>query len=202
MTKSTTIGAVIWPDARTQRSVNSIRTRYDPHFELIAPHITIIFPANTPRDIEDVSLCLTKAIEGFRPFHVRLNRLSSINLLAPDWPAGTSALLAYPNAVNTIFLLAGEGSREILELKERINIPLGLDTPLIHYPPYLTLGQTLSAAVYETALEDLAGYTPDYCFPVDGFDLLEEVPVGKWRTARRFEFSPSRSGDHGKDGKN
>ena len=184
-----TIGGVIWPDAETQESVNKIRKQYDPHFTLIAPHITIIFPADTGIAPGEVVHRLTKAVEGFRPFEVRLDRVSSVNLLAPDWPAETSALLAYPNARNAIFLLSGEGSREILELKQRQAAALGLDTPLVHYPPYLTLGQTLSQAAYEAALQALSTYAPDFSFPVRGFDLLTDPVSGRWQKATRIEFS-------------
>jgi 2'-5' RNA ligase len=187
--KSVTIAGVIWPDAETQKSVNEIRKKYDPHFTIIAPHITIIFPTDIEIPIEDVISRLANAVEGFRPFDVRLNRVSSVNLLASDWPDGTAALLAYPNAENAIFLLSGKGSVEILELKERLSVALGLDTPLIQYPPYLTLGQTLSKKAYEAALRALSGYVPDYSFPVEGFDLLTQTASGGWQTARRIEFS-------------
>jgi 2'-5' RNA ligase len=183
-----TIGGVIWPDAETQKSVNEIRKRYDPHFGLIAPHITIIFPADTEIALEEVVTRLQNAVEGFRPFQVRLDRVSSLNLLAPAWPAGTSALLAYPNARNAIFLLSGEGSREILQLKERLAAGIGLDTPLVQYPPYLTLGQTLSQETYEAALQALSGYAPDFSFPVRGFDLLTDLDSGRWRKDIRIEF--------------
>jgi 2'-5' RNA ligase len=187
--RSIIIGGVIWPDAETQRSVNEIRKQYDPHFTVIAPHITIIFPADTEVVLEDVISRVASSVEGFRSFEASLDRVSSVNLLAPDWPAGTSALLAYPNARNAIFLLSGEGSREILELKKRLSVGLGLDTPLVQYPPYLTLGQTLSREAYDSALQALSGYAPDYSFPVKGFDLLTQTDSGGWRTIRTIEFS-------------
>jgi 2'-5' RNA ligase len=189
MKRSVTIGGVIWPDAETQGSVNEIRKRYDPHFKLIAPHITVIFPTQTEISLEDLRIRLTNALEGCRPFGVTLNRVSSVNLLAPDWPVETSALLAYANAKNAIFLLAGKGSKEILDLKNRLSAALGLDTPLGQYPPYLTLGQTLSDEAYQAALESLAEYAPSYSFPVNGFDLLIEAAPEGWQTAHRFEFS-------------
>jgi 2'-5' RNA ligase len=183
------IGGVIWPDQETQRSVNEIRKRWDPHFTVIAPHITIIFPTDTEAALQDVIVRVTNAVEGFRRFTARLDRVSSVNLLAPDWPAATSALLAYPNAVNAIFLLSGEGTREILELKERLGVALELDTPLIQYPPYLTLGQTLSDRDYGAALNELSGHAPDHEFSVAGFDLLTQDDSGGWQTARTFPFS-------------
>lgn len=188
--KAVTIGGVIWPDSETQKSVDEIRRKYDPHFDLIAPHITIIFPADTTIAPRNVIGRLAKSVEGFRPFKVRLDRVSSVNLLADDWPAGTSALLAYQNARNAVFLLTGEGSREIIELKERLAAAVSLDTPLVHYPPYLTLGQTLSQAAYREALEALSRYTPDFSFPVSGFNLLTDLESGRWRKDTRIEFSP------------
>ncbi len=185
-----TIGGVIWPDSQTQASVDKIRKQYDPHFGLIAPHITIIFPADTEIALDEIVTRLANAVKGFRPFTARLDRVSSVNLLASEWPAETAALLAYPNAVNAIFLLTGEGSREILELKKRLAGAVGLDTPLVDYPPYLTLGQTLSQPAYDAALQALSGYAPDFSFPVSGFDLLSDPESGRWRQATRIEFPP------------
>jgi 2'-5' RNA ligase len=184
--RTLTIGGVIWPDAETQRSVNEIRNRWDPHFTVIAPHITIIFPEEVTVALDRVIEEAAAAVAGLRSFGARLDRLSSIPMLASDWPAETAALLAYPNAVNAIFLLTGEGTREIQELKERLSAALGLDTRLVPYPPYLTLGQTLSDAQYDAAMRELSGYTPDYSFRVEGFDLLTQDASGGWQTARRF----------------
>ena len=184
------IGGVIWPDAESQKSINEIRAKWDPHLTVIAPHITIIFPTESAIPPAEAAERLTEAVEGLGSFPVTLDRVSSLPQLAREWPHATAALLAYPNAVNAIFLLSGKGTAEMLDLKARIAVALGLSTPLVQYPPYLTLGQTLTDERYQAALRSLSGYAPDYSFEVESFDFLTQTESGGWETARTISLAP------------
>lgn len=183
-----TVGAVLWPDEAAKRECNEVRRRLDPHFRLIDPHITVIFPFETDTRASTLGEKLAESIIDLSPFRVALGRLSTIHEQAEMYPEATALLSRYPNAKNAIFLIPEAGYNEILELKRRIGSAVNRVTSLVEYPPYLTLGQTLSDADYARALRQLAGYNPALQFAARSFDLLKETASGRWETLNRFMF--------------
>lgn len=183
------LGAVVWPDRSTIRDVNTLRQRYDPHFHLIAPHITVIFPTELPLAPAQVVERIRPSLEGVHPFTVEIRRLSTVNHLARQYPVASECLLRYPNAVNTLFLLVDRGADNLIDLKARINRAVGIDTPLIGYPPYLTVGQTLTDTQLEAALGELAGREFCYRFRIDCLAVLSKLPNGRWKSVTRVPFS-------------
>ena len=131
---------------------------------------------------------LAKSVVGLGPFQVCLGNLSTMNSLAETYPEATRLLAGYPNAKNVIFLIPEEGHDAILNLKRHINSALDRVTALVEYPPFLTLGQTLSDADYARALAQFADYHPALRFTAASFDLLQQTKSGHWETIHRFLF--------------
>ena len=177
----TRIGVVIWPDAATQVAIDDLRRRYDAHYQLIGPHITISFPDEQRTSWDEIKDLVAQAAARVSPFEVHLARWVSIADMLVSHPDGTRYLIKrYPNAANAIFLLAEAGTKEMLRLRRYLSSAIEQPPLLLPYPPYLTLGQTLSDADYEAARAELVEYCPDYRFTVTSIDLLAEQKDGSW----------------------
>jgi 2'-5' RNA ligase len=174
-------GVVIWPDPGTSEVVNELRARYDAHYRLIGPHITIAFPGEVEISQAEVQARVAQAASKIPPFSATFNQWLGITSLAETYPEETRQFIQrYTNAVNAILLLADDGAAEMLELRGLLHQAIPQPGFLLSYPPFMTLGQTLSDVDYVQALAELSDYQPAYQFEVTGLDLLLENTDGTW----------------------
>jgi hypothetical protein len=102
---------------------------------------------------------------------------------------GTKYLLDnYPNAVNALFLLADEGNKEVINLKQFLSTCIKQPPSLVDYPAYLTIGQTMNDREYKTAQGELIKYKPDYRFRVASFELILEQKDGSWKSEQVYSL--------------
>lgn len=113
---------VHYPAVDTQQ-INELRHKYDPQAELIAPHLTLVFPL--PASIGEASLVahVGNVLCGWRQFPIRLQGLEQ------SWD-------------NCLFLLLQEGKAEVIRLHDELY--MGLLAPYLRkdlpYVPHVTLG--------------------------------------------------------------
>lgn len=183
------IGGVIWPDSKTNEAVNERRKKYDAHYKLIGPHITIIFPVEIDFSLHEKKVSLQEGLPKIEPFSVRLIRWVTIDEMLQINHEGTRYLLDnFPNAVNALFLLTDEGNKEIINLKRYLSTCINQPSSLVEYPGYLTIGQTMSEDDYKTAQRELVKYKPDYRFRVETFDLILEQRDGSWKSEQVYSL--------------
>ncbi|VTT41451.1 Uncharacterised protein [Streptococcus porcinus] len=73
MTKRTIL---IFPIFDNMEIINKIREKYDPLANLIAPHITLVFPFESELADEELFKILEKRLSQFRPFEVEFQGFS------------------------------------------------------------------------------------------------------------------------------
>lgn len=67
---------MIFPEFENIDVINDIRNKYDPLANLVAPHITLVFPFDSELTNEELSLYLKKSLSGIHPFKVELQGFS------------------------------------------------------------------------------------------------------------------------------
>lgn len=67
---------LIFPEFENIAVIDRIRDRYDPLARLIRPHITLVFPFESPISSENLAKILDRTLEGIRPFTLRVQGVS------------------------------------------------------------------------------------------------------------------------------
>ena len=67
---------LIFPEFDNIAVIDRIRDKYDPLAPLIRPHITLVFPFESPVSNEDLAQILDRTLEGIRPFTLRVHGVS------------------------------------------------------------------------------------------------------------------------------
>ncbi|KXH70099.1 MAG: hypothetical protein AM326_04545 [Candidatus Thorarchaeota archaeon SMTZ-45] len=113
---------VIFPELGDASKIQELRRKYDPYSNVIAPHITLVFP--TPEmDRAVVVNHVMEIVRDFAPFTIRLKRLTK-------------------SFDNWLFLCVEQGSERIIGLHDRLYTGV-LEQHLrtdIPYIPHIGLG--------------------------------------------------------------
>lgn len=171
----------ITPDVSTAAQVDLWRAQYDAFFKLVGPHLTVAFPDECAGDLDTVSSLLQQTAAQTNPFTLALNRWATVRELLQEHRESTQFLLErYPNAANLIVLLATDGAAEFLQLRRDLSQAIPQPALLENYPPYLTLGQSLTDATLERARAELENYQPNIQLAVREIHFYVEQPDGSW----------------------
>ncbi len=163
-------GIAVFPPRDIQDFANSYRKRYDSHYSLIQPHLTV-------RDAEDWSdarlqesvALLDSAVRTIAPFEATLNRFSSF----------------YP--VNNVIYLALEDPEPFSDLHRRIAAgPLSVSEQQYSFTPHLTIGQDLSDDELHDVLSSLRKKPVNHTFKVDRIHLLYQTENRAWTVYQTF----------------
>ncbi|MDR6224884.1 YjcG family protein [Desmospora profundinema] len=162
-------GIVIFPEKKVQDFVNSYRKRYDPHYALIPPHITLkeafeLEDSQLPHAIEDLDQVSREA----SPFDINLTKVSTF----------------YPT--NHVIYVAVEESEHVYTLHEKINSGMLHHESGYKFIPHITIGQKM----FEDELHDVYGSLRmnrfDLQTRVDRFHLLYQLENGSWTIYQTF----------------
>jgi 2'-5' RNA ligase len=162
-------GVAIFPEKKVQDVVNSYRKRYDPHYALIPPHLTLkeafeLEEQELPPAIEH----LEQVSQDTPPFDIKLTKVSTF----------------YPTT-NVIYI-AVEDSDPIATLHQKINSGFLHHESAYKFIPHITIGQKM----FEDELHDVYGSLRmnrfDLKTRIDRFHLLYQLENGSWSIYQTF----------------
>ena len=114
---------VIYPDIDCEK-INALRRQYDPNYNLIAPHITLVFPFSEEVNEQGLMDHINNVLREKRSFKITLSGLRKSD---DHW----------------LFLLIDDGKQDLIELHNRLYT--GILAPYlvagIEYIPHLSLGR-------------------------------------------------------------
>jgi 2'-5' RNA ligase len=139
------------------RRIDELRRKYDPQVDLIAPHITIVFPLPDQIDESDLVSHIRNVLHDWEQFPIHLRGL------AQSWD-------------NHLFLLVEEGNAGIIRLHDELYT--GLLTSYhrkdLAYVPHVTLGSFADDADgCSRALRETEQFTLQYWCVVDRLSLVK-----------------------------
>lgn len=146
---------VHYPDIDNQK-INRLRRKYDPQFNLIGPHITIIFPVSDSIERQELIGHVREVLRNFKPFVVNLNGLEK-------------------SCDDYLFLLLQQGAGEVLRLHEAMYTGIlaphrQSNTP---FTPHVTLGKFGDDPNgFSEAMEEAGDLNLDYNFRMDRVHLI------------------------------
>lgn len=162
-------GIVIFPSKQLQDIANSLRKRYDSHFALIPPHITLreAFDSNE-QDINDIIADLKDIAKEAKPFSLTIYKYSSFTPVS-----------------NTIYM-GIEKTEELLSLQRKLNIGKLAGEEKYSFVPHLTIGQDLDDDEFHDVLGRLRMKEINYEEICDRFSLLSQSDNGTWNVCETF----------------
>jgi 2'-5' RNA ligase len=165
-------GIVIYPPKDVQDAANSYRKRFDPHYSLIQPHLTVReSEAWDPPTLERTVEHLNSVTALLSPITVRLNRFSTF----------------YP--VANVVYMALENPEPLCALQEGICTgPLALTNPKYGFTPHITVAQGVGSDEMHDIYASLRPVPIDYEFRIDRVHLLYQTENGAWTVHQTFLF--------------
>ncbi|PLR78789.1 hypothetical protein CU633_03065 [Bacillus sp. V3-13] len=170
-------GIVIFPTKKLQDFANSYRKRYDAHYALIPPHLTLrsAFEA-TEEQITELAKKLEDIAGKYEPFRLKVYRVSSFH------------------PVNNVIYLKVEPTEELKGLHNDFLKSFDDGQPEYAFVPHITIGQNLSDAEHSDVYGSLKMLKVEHEETVDRFHLLYQLENGQWTVYETFRL--------GKDNKN
>ncbi|GAB1805025.1 MULTISPECIES: YjcG family protein [Priestia] len=164
-------GVVLFPSKKLQDVANSYRKRYDSHYSLIPPHLTLkeVFEA-TEDQIDEVAANLRKIAEETNPFTLNVTKVSSFS------PA------------NNVIYLKVEQKQELTSLYNKLHEG-NLEQPTEYsFIPHITIGQRLSDDEHLDVYSQLKLVDVAHEETVDRFHLMYQLENETWTVFETFRL--------------
>lgn len=164
-------GVVAFPSKKLQDLANAYRKRYDPHYALITPHMTLkgVFEAND-QEIEEVAKAIKAVTTKHGPFELNVSKVSTF---AP--------------ITNTIFFKAVPND-ELLALHKDLNDDFFGTEPEYSFVPHITIAQKLSSGEHDDIIGQLKMVGVDHTETIDRLHLLYQLEDGSWTVYETFRL--------------
>ncbi|WP_430787571.1 YjcG family protein [Virgibacillus flavescens] len=164
-------GIAIFPSKPVQDKANALRKRYDPHYALIPPHITLKEAFEADDDTIHKLVSELRAIaKETAPIKININKVSTF---AP--------------VTNTIYMKV-EATKEIVDLFEKMQSGRFPANKEYSFVPHITVAQKLSDQEYADVYGSLTMKDIQLEDKVDRFQLLYQLENGSWTVYESFVF--------------
>ena len=164
-------GVVAFPSKRLQDLANAYRKRYDPHYALITPHLTVkgIFEVND-QEIEEVAKAIKEITKKHSPFELNVSKV------------GTFAPIT-----NTIYFKAILND-ELAALHKDLNNDFFGNKPEFAFVPHVTIAQKLSSGEHDDIIGQLKMIGVNHTETIDRLHLTYQLEDGSWTVYETFRL--------------
>lgn len=164
-------GVAIFPSKEIQDEANSYRMRYDPHYALIPPHVTVKEPFEADsEELKDLVKELKTIAKETSPFPLRVLKVSSF----------------FP-VTNTIYLKV-DPVKELMNLNDRLHSGDLPKEQTFAFVPHITIAQKLSDDEFSDVFGSLKLQEFNMECTVDRFQLMYQLENGAWTVHETFTF--------------
>jgi 2'-5' RNA ligase len=162
---------VIYLPQRLERYVAQLRERFDPDYDIVAAHITLVFPWATQTPLTDLSAIIAAEACKCPPVKVRLESVGDF----------------YPGAPIIYWAVSPEESLRCLyrHLYAALDLPL----PFKELVPHVTVAKEISPHRVMMVKDQIASYLPQETFDVTAIDLISPVADHHWVSVRTFPLT-------------
>lgn len=146
---------VIFPQFKNVRLINEIRKKYDPLYDYIAPHITLVFPFESDIPTNELIEHIKVALVGFDKFNLAMCGITG-------------------SSDGYIFLDVKTGNDKIIELHDKLYGGLLKEhhNRFIPYFPHLTLGRLKDEKQHQQVVASLFDF--DALFEIEVVEVVVE----------------------------
>ncbi|WP_102347289.1 2'-5' RNA ligase family protein [Bacillus sp. Marseille-P3661] len=165
-------GIAIFPSKKLQDYANSYRKRYDPHYSLIPPHVTLVDSFEVADDeTQTVTKKLDKIAEQILPFSLQVYKVKTFH------PASNKIYLAIKK------------DEQLLKLYDTLNTELLNNYEKTDsFVPHITIGQKLSNQEHSDVVGQLNMMDINHTETIDRFHLLYQLDDHQWSSYETFHL--------------
>jgi len=165
------VGIALFPSKELQSRINSYRKRYDTHYAVIPPHITVKEPFELKEDELARLLENLDAIrKGIGPIRIVVNKIRSFQ------------------PVNNVIYLRVDDDPALTELHDRLHHPDFPNTKSYHFIPHITIAQDLSDIEHIDIYDRLKMIQFYHEETIREFHLLYRDDSGTWKIYQTFKL--------------
>lgn len=146
------------------------REKYDPLYNLVAAHMSIVFPFNTQLPMDDLSYQIKSEVEKFDSFAVELDSIGDF----------------YPKS--PVIYWDVKKNNSINELYYKLHSSLGIAIPHKIFKPHVTIAREISNHRVVTVKDAIVSYLPSEKFQATAVDLLTPLVNDRWVSVRTFNL--------------
>ena len=165
-----TYAVVVYLPHALSDTIAPLREQFDPLYNLVAPHITVVFPFETNRPLSELTSLIKSETDLQKSFLIQLDTVGDF----------------YPKSP-TIYWNVKKNSN-LSELYYRLHVCLGIPIPFKTYLPHVTIGREISHHRVIIVKEKIASYLADDKFFAGSVDLIAPLVDDKWVSVRTFPF--------------
>ncbi|WP_209125432.1 YjcG family protein [Alkalihalobacillus sp. BA299] len=164
-------GIAVFPSKALQDQANSYRKRYDSHYSLIPPHITIKHPFEIPGEKLDSTIRYIRNVtKSITPFTIHIYKVDSF----------------FPNTNKIFFKIRLNPSLE--KLHELLHEDILLEETPQKFTPHVTIGQDLTNQEHFDVLGQLKMLSVDHEETIDRVQLLYQLENSSWTVYETFHL--------------
>lgn len=161
---------VIFLPPPLEEIITPLRERYDPIYNLVGAHISLVFPFDARMSLEELVAAIRAETEHRKAFKVELSSIGDF----------------YP--ADPVIYWGAKNSSDLTDLHFNLHIRLGLAVPHKAFQPHVTVAREISHHRVTLVKDKIAGWLPDEHFVVDKIDLITPVSGNKWVSVRTFRL--------------
>jgi 2'-5' RNA ligase len=147
-----------------------LREQFDPLYSLVPPHITLVFPFETNRPLDELAGLVGGQTEMQKSFLIQLDTVGDFYPQAP---------IIYWNV---------RQNQHLRELYYRLYASLGIPIPYKEYMPHVTVAREISHHRVIIVKEKIASYLTQEKFYAGTIDLITPLVNERWVSVRTFPF--------------
>lgn len=156
-------GIAMFPSKELQDEVNSLRKRYDTHYSLIPPHITLKSAFEVEDDkASDIFNEIKKVAKATGPVKVTVSKVGSFH------------------PINNVIYFKVEQTDQILELYKALHSKELEVEETYSFVPHITIAQNLTDEEYSDVLGSLKMKDIHHEEVIDRFQILYQLENGSW----------------------
>lgn len=164
-------GIAVFPSKKLQDLANSYRKRYDPHYSLIPPHLTLKEPFDaTDDEINVIAKKLGDVAYHAEPFTLRAYKISSFQ------------------PVNNVIYMKVDAVPELLNLYDALHSSDFGGESQYSFVPHITIAQKLSNDEHSDVYGSLRMAGVDHEETVDRVHLLYQLENGSWTVYETYRL--------------
>lgn len=162
-------GIAIFPSKEVQDEANALRKRYDPHYALVAPHITLKAGFEMDSTLRDKMIDeLDEITKNVKPFKIEINKVSTF---AP--------------VTNTVYFKV-EPTPELQELHDKMHQGIFPVEKEHSFVPHITIAQELIEEEYHDVFGRLKLNEVKLEDTIDRIQLCYQLENGSWQVHETF----------------
>jgi 2'-5' RNA ligase len=148
-----------------------LREKYDPLYNLVSAHLTLVFPFYSHRPLEELVGAVESVVSRTEPLVVELDSIGDF----------------YPKSPCIYWSV--RSNNDLTELYYGLYASLELPLELKEYTPHVTIAREISDHRVMIVKDTIASYLPSEKFEVEAVNLITPLAGQKWISVRTIPLS-------------